>query len=262
MPILANLAYRPIAYDVPRGAAAQQAKAIYTGLLDWTAATSYTLDTTQSNQLLCVQNIQSVSIDNSASSGVTSVQVSGTGHVLRVAPGAVAALPLLTSDRPVLTFSNTSGRGSTRAWVSNVIAAGVNYSAPVSGPNILVNPSTINQAPWFSSGAGASVLSATTFQTSTGASSLGQNLTVTAGATYTVSVTVACASGSVFVALYSTDYGTQYGSQNLLGLSSTPQTVTFAAHIPAGVTGAVFELDFSSTAGAVATITNAAVTGV
>lgn len=123
--------------------------------------------------------------------------------------------------------------------------------------NILVNPSAINLSPWFVSGTGASATSATTLQTaSSGSTSISQTVTVTASTSYTASVTVAASSGPLFFAIYPTDFSTTYGSQTVT-LTTSPQTLSFTSSIPAGVTSAIFELDFDSSTGLVATITNA-----
>lgn len=124
---------------------------------------------------------------------------------------------------------------------------------------VLVNPSTINVSPWFSSGTGAAATSATTFQTSASTSaSLAQSITVTPGTTYTATVTVrgASATGYCTLAIYPTNYSTSYGSQTI-SLTTSNQVLSFSSAIPAGVTAAVFEMDFDSTAGIVVTITGA-----
>lgn len=128
LPILANLAYQPIAYDVP-GEDQAQAKAINTGPLSWTAAGAYTLDPTQSNQLLEVQNIQSIFVDN-YNTGTLIITVGGSGQVLRVPPKSQAFLPLIAGDRPVLTFANAGANGSSQAWLMNVPALGVVWQLP------------------------------------------------------------------------------------------------------------------------------------
>lgn len=129
MPTLNNLAFQPIAFDVPCQDPAN-AKSIATGILDWTVNPSYALDPTQSNQLLEVQNIQSVFVDNYLSTGTLIITVSGTGHIIRIPPKSQAFLPLICSDRPVLTFSNSSGNGQSQAWILNILASGVVWTLP------------------------------------------------------------------------------------------------------------------------------------
>lgn len=128
MAILSGLAYFPIGYGVPNGDQAQ-AKAIYTGPLSWTAAATYTLDPTQSNQLLEVQNIQAIFVDN-YNTGTLIVTVAGSGQVLRIPPKSQAFLPLLAGDRPVITFSNAGANGSSQAWLMNIPASGVVWTLP------------------------------------------------------------------------------------------------------------------------------------
>jgi hypothetical protein len=115
MPILANLAYQPIAFDVPNGHN-KEAKSVNTGPLLWAGNTQYTLDPTQSNQLLEMQNIQSVFIDNSQTTGTTLITVATTGHTVRVPPLSQGFFPLIAGDRPVIVITNTSGNGSSQAW--------------------------------------------------------------------------------------------------------------------------------------------------
>jgi hypothetical protein len=121
MPILANLAYQPIAFDVPNGHN-KEAKSVNTGPLLWAGNTQYTLDPTQSNQLLEMQNIQSVFIDNSQTTGTTLITVATTGHTVRVPPLSQGFFPLIAGDRPVIVITNTSGNGSSQAWILNIPA--------------------------------------------------------------------------------------------------------------------------------------------
>lgn len=129
MAILTGLAFVPIAYGVPDGDS-KQAKCVNTGFLNWATANSYLLDPTQNNQLLEMQSIQSLFIDNYATTGTTIITVSGTGHVIRVAPKSQAWMPLLASDRPVLTIQNTSGNGQSQIWLANVPAVGGTWTLP------------------------------------------------------------------------------------------------------------------------------------
>jgi hypothetical protein len=257
LPTLANLAYQPIAFGVCNPA---QAKGISSGPLDWTAATSYTLDPTQSNQLLEVRRIQSVFIDNSSSTGTTTVTIAGTYHVLRVAPNSQAYLPIVASDRPVFLIENASGDGSTRIVLLNVpLLAGLWRTPPDVSTNLLTVPNNINLPPWFVSGAGVSATGPTTLQTGTDTSSIAQFIAPKAGTAYRVNCIVSCPVGTVFIAVYAADFSSSYGSQ-LVTLSGFPQVIHFQTiRIPAGVTSAVFELDFSGTAGNVATITGSQV---
>jgi hypothetical protein len=126
--------------------------------------------------------------------------------------------------------------------------------------NILVNPASINVSPWNASGTGVTTPSATTLQTGAGASSLAQTISVTPAQTYQCQVTVqgSAAAGNVFCTLYATDYSTNYGSASV-GLTTSAQLLAWSSSIPAGVTSVIFELDFSSTASAIETITGAAV---
>jgi hypothetical protein len=128
MAILSNLAYQPIAYGVPNNDAAE-AKSLYTGPLDWSANVTYTLDPTQSNQQLEMQNIQSVFIDNPGT-GTLTITVTGTWQILRVPPKSQAFLPLIASDRPVVTFANTSGNGSSQVWLLNIPVSGLMWTLP------------------------------------------------------------------------------------------------------------------------------------
>ena len=128
MPVLSGLAYNVIAFDVPNGDNGQ-AKAVNTGLMSWTAASSYILDPTQNNQLLEMQNIQSVFIDN-YNTGTLIVSVNGTGHIIRIPPKSQAFMPLLCSDRPIITFSNSGANGSSQAWLMNIPALGVVWAIP------------------------------------------------------------------------------------------------------------------------------------
>src|SRR4051812_16288001 len=129
MAILTGLAFIPIAYGVPENDN-RNAKVVNTGILSWTASGSYLLDPTQNNQLLEMQSIQSIFVDNYATSGTTIITVAGTGHVIRVAPKSQAWLPLLAGDRPVLTIQNTSGNGNSQIWLANVPAVGGVWSLP------------------------------------------------------------------------------------------------------------------------------------
>jgi hypothetical protein len=129
MAILTGLAYIPIAYGIPEGDS-RNAKVVNTGLLNWTTAALYILDPTQNNQMLEMQSIQSVFVDNYNSTGTTWITVSGTGHIVRVAPKSQAWLPLLASDRPVLTIQNASGNGTSQIWLSNVPALGGTWTLP------------------------------------------------------------------------------------------------------------------------------------
>lgn len=127
MPVLSGLAYQPIAFDVPAGV--NQAKSVNTGQMSWTAATSYTLDPTTSNQLLEVQNVQSIFVDN-YNTGTLTITVATTGHIIRIPPKTQAYLPLICGDRPVLIFSNTGGNGYSQAWLMNIPALGVLWTVP------------------------------------------------------------------------------------------------------------------------------------
>lgn len=129
MAILTGLAYIPIAYGVPDGDN-RQSKCVNTGILNWAAAASYLLDPTQNLQMLEMQSIQSVFVDNYNSTGTLIISVSGTGHILRVAPKAQAWLSILAGDRPVLTISNSSGNGSSQLWLTNVPAVGGTWTLP------------------------------------------------------------------------------------------------------------------------------------
>jgi hypothetical protein len=130
MPILSNLAYQPIAFDVPSGHS-REAKAVNTGVMLWTGGNqNYTLDPTQSNQLLEIQNIQSVFIDNYNTTGTTVITVATTGHIIRVPPRAQAFMPLIAGDRPVIQISNTSGNGNSQVWLMNIPALGVVWTLP------------------------------------------------------------------------------------------------------------------------------------
>lgn len=116
---LHNLAAQPIAFDVP----CSGAKAVNSGPLDWTAATTYILDVTQNNQLLDMQNIQSIYVDNLASSGALNILVAGTGQTLQIPAGKHGYLQLLCSDRPIFQFTNTSGNGTSNIWLMNIPVA-------------------------------------------------------------------------------------------------------------------------------------------
>lgn len=128
MPVLANLAYQPIAFNVPEGDRA--AKSVNTGPLVWTAGSVYTLDPTQNNQLLELQNIQSIFVDNYDTTGITIVQVLTTGHKIRIPGKSQAFLPLIAGDRPVISITNSSGNGSSQAWLLNIPALGVVWTLP------------------------------------------------------------------------------------------------------------------------------------
>lgn len=97
--------------------------------MSWTAATSYTLDPTTSNQLLEVQNVQSIFVDN-YNTGTLTITVATTGHIIRIPPKTQAYLPLICGDRPVLIFSNTGGNGYSQAWLMNIPALGVLWTVP------------------------------------------------------------------------------------------------------------------------------------
>lgn len=127
MPILNGLAYQPIAFDVPSGII--QAKSVNTGLLSWVGQSLYTLDPSISNQLLEMQNIQSIFLDN-YNTGTTIITVLTTGHIIRVPPKSQCFMPLIAGDRPVITFSNTGGNGSSQAWLMNIPALGVVWNLP------------------------------------------------------------------------------------------------------------------------------------
>lgn len=130
MPVLANLAYQPIAFDVPCGEN-RNAKSVNTGVMVWTGGnTLYVLDPTQNNQLLEMQNIQSVFCDNYNSTGTMLVTVATTGHIIRVPPKSQCFMPLICGDRPVIQFSNSSGNGNSQAWLMNIPALGVVWSLP------------------------------------------------------------------------------------------------------------------------------------
>lgn len=120
MSILSGLAYQAIAFDVP----CSGAKAVATGpmLFDSTHL-SYILDPTQSNQLLDVQNIQSIFVDNSGG-GLLTITVSGTGFTLKVPAASQCFMPLICGDRPVVTFASDIG-GTVQAWLCNTPATGV-----------------------------------------------------------------------------------------------------------------------------------------
>ena len=132
MPILNGLAYQPIAFGVPENdpGSASSAKSINTGLLTWSGNNTYTLDPTQSNQLLEVQNVQSVFIDNYNTTGTTIITVAGSGHIIRVPPKSQAFMPLIAGDRPVLSIQNTSNNGSSQIWLLNIPALGGVWTLP------------------------------------------------------------------------------------------------------------------------------------
>lgn len=129
MAILNGLAFQPIAFDVP-GQSPTTAKSVNTGVLSWLSANQYIVDPTTSNQLLEMQNIQSVFVDNYNTSGTTLITVAGTGHIIRVAPKSQCFMPLIASDRPVITITNTSGNGTSQVWILNIPALGVIWSLP------------------------------------------------------------------------------------------------------------------------------------
>lgn len=129
MPVLSGLAFQPIAFGVPEGDS-KNAKAVNTGLLVWTGGvSSYTLDPTQSNQLLEMQSIQSVFVDN-YNTGTLLISVSGSMQVLRVPPKSQAYLPIIAGDRPVLTFTNVGNNGYSQAWLLNVPAGPSVWAIP------------------------------------------------------------------------------------------------------------------------------------
>lgn len=128
MPILANLAFTPIAFGVPNEDNTH-AKGVNSGPLNWAAASNYTLDPTQSNQMIEMQNIQSVFIDNN-NTGTLVITVAGTGHTLRIPPKSQAFMPLIAGDRPVISFTNTGGVGQSQVWLLNIPALGVVWTLP------------------------------------------------------------------------------------------------------------------------------------
>jgi hypothetical protein len=129
MAILTGLAYQPIAYGLPSGDG-PQAKVVNTGILNWAVNTIYVLDPTQNNQIREMQNIQSVFVDNALSTGVTTIQVGSTGHIIRVPPKTQGNFPLLAFDWPVLTISNISSNGTTQIWLTNFPSLGGTWTLP------------------------------------------------------------------------------------------------------------------------------------
>jgi hypothetical protein len=111
---------------IPVGSGDDVRKVINTGPLDWTLDNAYVLDTTQSNQLLEVQNLQSIFIDNPGT-GQLVISVSVTQFTLRIAPGSQAFVSLFCTDRPVITFSNSSGNGKSQCWLVNAKPDGTVY---------------------------------------------------------------------------------------------------------------------------------------
>lgn len=126
--VLSGLAYQAIAFDVPDGDS-RFAKSVNTGILNW-ANGPFVLDPTQSNQLLEMQNIQSVFVDNYSTTGTLIIQVASTGHLIRIPPKSQAFMPLICGDRPVITFTNTTGNGTSQAWLLNIPALGVVWNIP------------------------------------------------------------------------------------------------------------------------------------
>jgi hypothetical protein len=119
--ILSGLAFQAIAFDVPTSGA----KCVATGLMLFDAShLSWTLDPTQSNQLLEMQNIQSIYVDNTANQSDLTITVSGTGHRIKVPAFGQGFLPLICGDRPVITFTGGSISGSAQAWLLNTPALG------------------------------------------------------------------------------------------------------------------------------------------
>lgn len=129
MAILTGLAFQPIAFDVP-GGDPTSAKAVNLGILSWQAATQYIIDPTQNNQLLEMQNIQSIFVDNYLTTATTTITVAGTGHVIRVNGKSQCFMPLIASDRPVITITNAGGAGTSQVWLLNIPALGVIWTLP------------------------------------------------------------------------------------------------------------------------------------
>jgi hypothetical protein len=129
MAILSGLAYQPIS----TGPVSH--KVVNSGLLDWTAQTSYQIDVRQSTRLAELQDIQSVFVDNTLTTGALVITSRSNGFKLRVAPGAMGSFPFLAaSDSPFITVKNTSGSGQSQLWFANVPAiGGVSYVAPPLG---------------------------------------------------------------------------------------------------------------------------------
>ena len=134
--ILSGLAYQRIAFDVP-SSDSSAAKSVGTGVMDFSVNSAWTLDPTQSNQLLEVQNIQSIFVDNYANTGTLTITVAGSGHVIRIPPKSQAFMPLLCGDRPVISFSNyASGTttpqasGKAQCCIQNFPALGVIWQIP------------------------------------------------------------------------------------------------------------------------------------
>jgi hypothetical protein len=132
MAILKGLAYQPIAFQVPDSEpdTLGAAKAVNSGILDWTATGIYILDPTQSNRMLGMQNIQSVFVDNYNTTGTTILTIPSTGHIIRIPPKAQAYLPLIASDRPVVQITNSSSNGTSQVWLLNIPALGVVWTLP------------------------------------------------------------------------------------------------------------------------------------
>jgi hypothetical protein len=80
---------------------------------------------TQSNQLLELQNIQSVFFDNSQCSAQLLITILGTNHVLTCPANSQGFLPIIASDRPVIEFASSASAGFSQAWL---------LTAPVGGP--------------------------------------------------------------------------------------------------------------------------------
>jgi hypothetical protein len=132
------------------------------------------------------------------------------------------------------------------------------FSDTWTAANILANPNDMTQSPWSISGTGSGVLSATTLQCGSGATSSANHVTSPAAGTYTFSVTLAKVSGPDGYGnlnCYTPSF-TQLGGSNVVLITSTPQTLTFDVAID-GATDVLFEVDYSSdTAGSVQSVTN------
>lgn len=123
---LSGLAYTPIAFDIPNSDN-REAKCVNLGPLNWTGSqayvTNYVFDPTQSNQLLDMQNIQSIFVDNNVD-GPTFITISGTNQLLRVPARSQAYLPILAGDRPIITIFSSVTAGITQVWVLNTPTTG------------------------------------------------------------------------------------------------------------------------------------------
>jgi hypothetical protein len=171
-------------------------------------------------------------------------------------------------------ISETFSKLTARAWseVLSVVdtyaqtyfpgATGTLYTRSFSdswaGANLLSNPNDITQSPWFISGAGTSVLSATTLQCGSSVTSLANRVTSPAAGTYTFAVTLAKVSGadgSGQLNIYTPSY-TLLGGSSLTAISSTPQTLTVTVAID-GTTDLLVEVDYTAaTAGSVQSVTS------